>query len=130
MLNAKPNAPFVVAIISTSALLALLAAASISSRRTSVASSPDDVAKKLWNCSTQFADRKSELASSNFTGVDFYLAGWAKTGTNTLAAGLQNHPNVVMIPDESWYWWLPKKVNVDGWFDIIRVDSFFSFILL
>ena len=47
----------VVAIISTIlALLALLAATSISSRCTSVASSPDNgVAKKLWNCSTQFA---------------------------------------------------------------------------
>ena len=44
---AKPNAPFVVAIISILALLTvLLAAASISSRRTSsVASSPDDVAR-------------------------------------------------------------------------------------
>ena len=42
---------------------------------------------------------------SHFSGIDFYLAGWPKTGTSTLLHALSRHPEIAMPPEESWWWW-------------------------
>lgn len=44
---------------------------------------------------------------NGFKGLDFYIAGWPKTGTSTLVNMLSNHPQIVMPREESWYWWRP-----------------------
>ncbi len=65
-----------------------------------------------WKCPDE--DGKSKLiydkrarrySDIKFNGVDFYVAGWPKTGTTTLLNGLSAHPEVAMPKAESWWWW-------------------------
>lgn len=60
---------------------------------------------RMWQCTGDPKVSNKHDGISHFSGIDFYLAGWPKTGTSTLLHALSRHPEIAMPSEESWWWW-------------------------